>query len=130
MQKRTKFQIRSDASKQRWVRDDRKEAYWRKQKSYWKDSGLSKRAFCLANGLPESSFNAWCREIDLRDREKDRSTSATALLDSDPGESKNLFVPLRILPDTNIDVAAHAAAKENMHLKERIDISCLYGDLN
>jgi len=39
MQKRTKFQIRSDAGKQRWVRDDRKEAFWRKHIESWERSG-------------------------------------------------------------------------------------------
>jgi hypothetical protein len=67
--KRTKFQVRSDAAKQRWVRDDKKEAFWRAQIERWKVSGLSKRAFCESNNLSQSLFNAWNREIALRDRE-------------------------------------------------------------
>ncbi len=42
--KRTKFQVRSDAAKQRWVCDDRKESFLRKHIEAWKPSGLSKRA--------------------------------------------------------------------------------------
>lgn len=62
MQKRSKFQIRSDAAKQRWVRDDRKESFWRRHIEAWKNSGLSKRGYCLANDLSQSSFNAWNRD--------------------------------------------------------------------
>ncbi len=77
--KRTKFQIRSDAAKQRWVRDDRKEAFWRKHVEAWKRSGMSKRAYCLQNNLTASSFNAWNREIGIRDREKSPSANAAEL---------------------------------------------------
>ncbi len=80
MQKRTKFQIRSDAAKQRWVRDDRKESFWRKHVESWKLSGLSKRAYCISQNLSQSSFNAWNREIELRDREKIPSANANVLL--------------------------------------------------
>jgi hypothetical protein len=92
---RTKFQVRSDAAKQRWVRDDRKEAFWRKQIERWKTSGLSKRAFCESNNLSASSFNAWNREIGLRDREKVKTANAEALLNS----AKNPFLPIRLVPD-------------------------------
>jgi hypothetical protein len=98
MQKRTKFQIRSDASKQRWVRDDRKEAFWREKIAAWRASGKSKRAFCIERDLSQSSFNAWCREITMRDREKTPSASAQALL-SPSAASKNVFVPLHLIGD-------------------------------
>ena len=97
MQKRSKFQIRSDAAKQRWVRDDRKESFWRRHIEAWKNSGLSKRGYCLSNDLSQSSFNAWNREITLRDREKIPSANATELLST--SEEKSPFVPLRLLPD-------------------------------
>ncbi|MCC7531000.1 MAG: hypothetical protein IT342_20945 [Candidatus Melainabacteria bacterium] len=96
MQKRSKFQIRSDAAKQRWVRDDRKESFWRKHIEAWKKSGLSKRAYCLSNDLSDSSFNAWNREISIRDREKVPTANAAELLSP---EDKNPFVPLRLLAD-------------------------------
>lgn len=100
MQKRTKFQVRSDAAKQRWVRDDRKEGFWRKHIEAWKLSGLSKRGYCIAHNLSESSFSAWKREIELRDREKVPSTSAAELL-IEPVEprkvrdTKGRLIPLR-----------------------------------
>lgn len=63
--KRTKFQVRSDAAKQRWVRDEHKEAYWRRHVDAWCKSGLSKRGYCIAHNLTESSFNAWRRELSI-----------------------------------------------------------------
>jgi hypothetical protein len=93
--KRTKFQIRSDAAKQRWVRDDRKEAYWRKHILAWQRSGLSKRAYCKANNLSDSSFNAWNREIGIRDREKCPTANAAALVPP----SKNPFQQIRLVED-------------------------------
>jgi hypothetical protein len=94
---RTKFQIRSDAAKQRWVRDDRKEAFWRKHLTAWKRSGQSKRAYCISNTLSQSSFNAWSREIAIRDREKTSSLNATELLEEERTAPNDLFVPLRLL---------------------------------
>ncbi len=98
MLKRSKFQIRSDAAKQRWVRDDKKEAFWRSKVEEWKSSGLSKRAFCEQSNLSDSSFNAWAREISIRDREKVTSANAMALLAEERKETPGQFVPLRILP--------------------------------
>jgi hypothetical protein len=95
--KGTDFQIRSDAAKQRWVRDDKKEAFWRRQIESWKKSGLSKRAFCKTKNLTESSFNAWCREIELRDREKVTSANAATLLDDTEQQPSNPFVPLHLV---------------------------------
>lgn len=95
--KRTRFQVRSDASKQRWVRDDKKEAFWRQHIDARKRSSLSKRAYCKAKNLSESSFNAWCREIELRDREKVSTTNAAVLLADEKHHSSNPFVPLRLV---------------------------------
>lgn len=93
--KKTKFQVRSDASKQRWVRDDLKESYWRKHIAAWKRRGMSKRGYCKANNLSESSFNAWCREIALRESEYAPTTNAAELL----ADKENPFVPIRLVPD-------------------------------
>jgi len=101
MQKRTKFQIRSDASKQRWVRDDKKEAFWRKHIESWAKSGQSKRGYCLEKELSESSFNAWKREIELRDREKAASVTITEVKVDSPVLARGPFVPLRVLPDAS-----------------------------
>ena len=50
-------------------RDPRKEAFWRKQVGAQQISGLSVRDFCREQGLAESGFHYWRREIDKRDRE-------------------------------------------------------------
>lgn len=99
MQKRTNFQIRSDASKQRWVRDDKKEAYWRKHIESWKKSGQSKRGYCMEKQLSESSFNAWKREIELRDREKAASAGMAGSIADSLALARGPFVPLRVVPD-------------------------------
>ncbi len=44
--------------------------------------------------LAESSFNAWCREIELNDRERIPSANAAELLSSGPAPPKNAFVSL------------------------------------
>ena len=94
--KRTKFQVRSDAAKQRWVRDELKEVYWRKHIAAWKRSGMSKRGYCKANNLSESSFNAWNREISLREREYAPTANAAAILSA----NENPFVPIRLAPNS------------------------------
>ncbi len=99
MRKRTNFQVRSDAAKQRWVRDDKKEAFWRKHIEAWKKSRLSKRAYCISHDLSQSSFGAWFREIELRDRERLPSANAADLLSDPDVKPDNPFVPLRLLPD-------------------------------
>ncbi len=120
MPKRSKFQIRSDAAKQRWVRDDIKEGFWRKHVEAWEASGLSKRAYCIAHDLSQSSFNAWNRELTIRDREKVPSTNAQELLYELPS-NKNPFVPLFILPDkpetTIPDSLQEEKIPENQHIE-------------
>lgn len=100
MAKKSKFQIRSDAAKQRWhVRDDQKEGFWRGHIDVWRAGGSSKRAYCMEHDLPYSSFGAWCREIELRDREKVPPGSVSALLSHQPDKATNPFVPIRVVPD-------------------------------
>ncbi len=90
MQKRSKFQIRSEASKKRWQRDEVKEAEWRILIDGWRSSGLSVRQYCMSNFITESSFRAWRREISLRDRESTRAQENSAVAP---------FVPVRLVPD-------------------------------
>jgi hypothetical protein len=105
--KRSKFQVRSDAAKQRWVRDDRKESYWRRHMDAWRNSGLSKRAYCKAHNVSESSFNAWCRELSIRDREYKPTANVDGLLKAEDFS----FVPIRLVHDsTSTDAAPGALA--------------------
>jgi len=66
------------------VRDEKKQAFWRKAFREQKHSGLSIRAFCRERALPESAFYFWRRE--LARREEVRSSAAT-------------FVPVRVTED-------------------------------
>ena len=120
MAKRTKFQVRSDAAKQRWVRDDRKEAFWRKHIAAWIQSGLSKRGYCIANDISQSSFNAWNREIQMRDREKAPSRNAAELL-SKP--ARNPFVPIRIVPETAKEIVPQNSPVKSRAEQQPIEIS-------
>lgn len=116
MQDRKKYQNRSDVAKQRWVRDDEKEAFWRKHVQAQKRSGISKRGYCKANNLPEASFYGWVREIALRDREKIPASHAASQLTKMHADSDNPFVPLRLLSDAPENSAAgstHDGVKDN-----------------
>ena len=110
MQKRTKFQVRSDASKQRWVRDDKKESFWRKHIADWKESGMSKRGYAISHNLAQSSFSAWCREIVIRDRERVPSANAAELLSSESDVPKSAFVSLRVVNDK--EAVSHESSEE------------------
>jgi hypothetical protein len=46
-----------------------REARWRELVGRLPGSGLSVRAFCAREGVTESAFYAWRREIGVRDRE-------------------------------------------------------------
>jgi len=97
VQNRSRLQIRSDAARQRWVSDEKKELYWRRHIEDWKNSGLSKRQYCIKHNLSQSSFSTWVREIALRDKEQGAFVAGSL---TEPVKSKaNPFVPLRIVPD-------------------------------
>ncbi len=113
--KRSKFQVRSDAAKQRWVRDDVKEAFWRKHLEGWRLSGLSNRAYCQSNNLSESSFKAWCREISLRERKYTPTANTAALTDrTESAPLENPFLPIHLVHNE-----ANAQEFETKHGKAR-----------
>lgn len=99
MQKKTKIKMRSAAAKQRWARNDEKEAFWREHVEEWKESGQSKRGYCREHGLSESSFSAWKREVELREREQAASSNDKGPKADYPALSRGPFVPLRVVPD-------------------------------
>lgn len=47
-----------------------REPYWRMVLARWRRSGLSVRAFCLAEGVSEPSFYVWRRKLDQADLKK------------------------------------------------------------
>jgi hypothetical protein len=95
MQKKSKFQIRSEAAKKRWQRDEDKESSWRVHIEAWRASGLSVRKFCQVNFISESSFRTWRRELALRDRESIKPANARAT----PAHPESPFVAIRLVPD-------------------------------
>ena len=113
MPKRSKFQIRSAAAKQRWhVRDDQKESFWRGHIHGWQTSGQSKRAYCQENDLAYSSFMTWRREIELRDREEVPPANVAALLSKPLERAANPFVPVRLVHDkVKVDTQQEAPVK-------------------
>jgi transposase-like protein len=52
------------------MRDLKKEREWRERERRWKWSGESVRAFCRQEGLHESAFYAWRRELARRREER------------------------------------------------------------
>lgn len=52
------------------LRDPGKERFWRRVVGRWRNSGLTIRDFCAAEGVAEPSFYHWRRELEYRDREK------------------------------------------------------------
>ena len=74
------------------------------------------------HNLAQSSFNAWNREIELRNREKVSSANAAALLSHTDETPKNPFVPLRLLPDDEKEQEPQPPIVESCPLKQLIDI--------
>jgi len=95
MQRKTKFQVRSEAAKKRWQRDEDKESFWRSHIEAWRTSGLSVRKFCHVNFVTESSFRSWRRELALRDRESSKPSDSGAK----STVPKPPFVAIRLVPD-------------------------------
>lgn len=124
MAKRSKFQIRSNAAKKRWhVRDPDKEVYWRGHIDGWRNSGLSKYAYCIGNDLSYSSFLAWIREIELRDREKAPPASAAMSPPAASDRSTNPFVPIRVVQNKAPGQAETVeVAGEKVSTERRIEI--------
>jgi hypothetical protein len=123
MPKRSKFQIRSDAARQRWhVRDEQKEAFWRGHKEGWKKSGLSKRAYCSAHDLTYSSFMSWQREVEIRDREKVPPANAAALLSKSTEKASGPFVPVRLVSERLSDEKTQESKVKSDAVRQQIDI--------
>jgi hypothetical protein len=74
-------------------RDPKSEHRWRDLIARWKRSGISVCDFCTDQGVSESSFFAWKRELAARDQVVTPATT-----------SMPTFVPVRVAPSATIEV--------------------------
>ena len=78
----------------RLQRDLKRELIWRRHLEQQRSSGVTVRAYCLANTLRETSFFYWKKEIARRDREA-ASSAATSAAPPAPA-----FVPVTVIDPT------------------------------
>jgi len=75
------------------MRNSKKEQEWRERVQRWQQSGESVRAFCRREGLHESAFFAWRRELTRRRQERQAArTERKQVKPSMPAK------PIRFLP--------------------------------
>jgi hypothetical protein len=74
-------------------RDPKLERRWRDLIARWKRSGVSISDFCANQGVSESSFYSWKRELAGRDQAVTPTTT-----------SMPTFVPVRVAPSATIEV--------------------------
>jgi transposase len=72
---------------------------WRTIVANWRSSGLSVTAFCRSQALNKSGFHRWRNILDQIDRSSTSDPPAP-----DPTTSATTFVPLRVIPDTVVEV--------------------------
>jgi hypothetical protein len=91
------------------ARDLRKESRWRKLVSAQHRSGQTVRQYCRENGLTESAFWFWKRELTKRDAEKPirRSGSRSSVHHNERARRLPSLVPVMIGP-----AITHAAPVE------------------
>jgi transposase-like protein len=70
-------------------RDRGRESQWRRIVARQKRSGLSIRAFCLENGVAESAFYFWRRELRQREAEQEQRRE-------NAGDAQPAFVPVHV----------------------------------
>jgi len=84
-------------------RDPLLERFWRDAVAAWQKSGLSVRAFCASRKLSEYNFHTWRRTLQQRDRQ------------SVPTPQPPRLVPVRVLPDTLIEIVLPAGLVVRVH---------------
>ena len=95
--------------------DLQKQAHWGEVLRRWKESGKSVRAYCRAEGLRESAFYFWRRELERRStrsgvvsqaRPKASSlarASRSAKRQSPPRRRTASFLPVRVVEDAAME---------------------------
>jgi transposase-like protein len=84
-------------------RDPERERFWRRTMKAWARSGETIRGFCAEQGLAESAFHAWRRELRKRDGEHEggvagrrRRSKAVTRGNGATGATALQFVPVRV----------------------------------
>ena len=85
----------------RQSRDPHKEAMWRERVDRQSRSGLSVRAFCRRENLPESAFYFWRRTIAQRDREQQTSPPRLPSGADLPQTPRAEFVPVVVIEENS-----------------------------
>lgn len=88
------------------TRDPLKERYWRKVVQNFKDSGLATKQFCQREGLSESQFYSWRREIGKRDQEEPIAKSKArrskkVVREHQPSPAVPEFIPVKLVTVTS-----------------------------
>jgi histidinol-phosphate/aromatic aminotransferase/cobyric acid decarboxylase-like protein len=81
------------------VHDSRIVERWRTIIAAWRNSGLSVAAFCRSRDVNKSGFHRWRNILD----ERDRSIATPSRSHAQPKSSAS-FVPVRVIPDTVVEV--------------------------
>ena len=90
----------------KFERDADKEAFWRLALSEQQVSGLSVRAFCIREGLTESNFYAWRRQLARRDAEASAIEESPKFVEVTPPPPPPPEVPPDASSATSGDVAS------------------------
>ena len=96
----------------RGQRDPALERRWRERLAEWTSSGLSVREFCLRQGLLETAFYYWRRELRARDvAAASRSSASQSRVSRSRVSQRPLtkkspptFVPVTVIPDATVSV--------------------------
>jgi len=78
----------------RGLRDPTTEQHWRHHLAAWRQSGLTVRAYCRAEGLSEPSFYSWRRTLSPCRTSANRVTQPAKPARATPASA---FVPVRLV---------------------------------
>jgi transposase-like protein len=105
--------------------DAQKQAYWQGVVRRWRESGQTVRGFCRAEGLRESAFFFWRRELARRNQPAEAvsrpapkappatPTAPSPQRASSPRRSRPAFLPVRVVAaGASEDSRGHSVAAE------------------
>ena len=103
-------------------RDKSKERFWRRMVRQWRQSKLTIREFCGANGLSEPSFYGWRRVIAARDHESSTTMAGRARREPGDGPCRNVpaFVPVQVVEVNAANGATAALPLEIVLRNQRV----------